>query len=210
MGSLHNITAPVAKATAAAPILTEGDVAGLSQDLTGALRVSASIGSVTASMDATATAAAPSYTEGTANPISQNLTGDQRVIAKIAASQTIGLAAGTAAIGTAGVTPAVTPALTRATVNITTATTTAIVGGTAAQTVRVYKILLNIAATQTLNIISSGGASLVGAAMSFAANGGLVLDFDGEPWFVTTSAEGLSFVTTTTGAVTGVVYYVKS
>jgi hypothetical protein len=35
---LHNITSPVAKATAAAPSLTEGDVAGLSQDLSGRLR----------------------------------------------------------------------------------------------------------------------------------------------------------------------------
>lgn len=122
----------------------------------------------------------------------------------------VGLPAGTSALGTVGVTPVTPAALTKATVNITTATTTAIVAGTAAQTVRVYKIILNIAATQTLNIISSGGASLVGAAMSFAANGGLILDFDGEPWFVTTTAEGLSFVTTTTGVVTGVVYYVKS
>lgn len=100
--------------------------------------------------------------------------------------------------------------LTKQTVNITTATTTAVVAGTASQFVRVYRIMLNIAATQTLNIISSGGSSLTGAAMSFAANGGLVLDFDGEPWFTTLTGEGLSFITTTTGAVTGIVYYIKA
>lgn len=99
--------------------------------------------------------------------------------------------------------------LTRQTVNITTATTTAIVTATASQAVRVYKMVLNVAAAQTLNIISSGGTSLVGAAMSFGANGGLVLDFDGEPWYVSVTGEGLSFVTTTTGAVTGTVYYRK-
>lgn len=103
MGSLHNITAPVAKATAAAPTITEGDVAGLSQDLSGNLRVAATIGSVSVSGDATATAAAPSYSEGTPNPISQNLTGDQRVIAKIAAAQTLGLVAGSSVIGKVGI-----------------------------------------------------------------------------------------------------------
>lgn len=100
--------------------------------------------------------------------------------------------------------------LTKVTVNITTATTTAIIAGTASQFVRVYKVVLNVAAAQTLNVITSGGASLVGAPMSFGANGGLVLDFDGEPWWTTLVAEGLSFVTTTTGAVTGTIYYIKA
>lgn len=86
---LHNITSPIARATAAAPSLTEDDVAGLSQDLSGNLRVLATVGSITASFDATATAAAPSYSEGTPNAVSQNLTGDLRTIAKIAAAQTL-------------------------------------------------------------------------------------------------------------------------
>lgn len=47
MADLHNITSPIAKATAAAPSYTEGDVAGLSQDLGGALRIA---GTVTASL----------------------------------------------------------------------------------------------------------------------------------------------------------------
>lgn len=42
MADLHNISSPIAKATAAAPTYIEGDVAGLSQDLSGGLRVSAS------------------------------------------------------------------------------------------------------------------------------------------------------------------------
>lgn len=100
--------------------------------------------------------------------------------------------------------------LTKQTVNITSGTSTAVIAGTAAQFVRVYRIMLNFAATQTLDIRSSGGTSLVGAAMSFGANGGLVLDFDGEPWLTTLTGEGLTLVTTTTGAVNGVVYYVKA
>lgn len=100
--------------------------------------------------------------------------------------------------------------LTKVTVNISTATTTALIAGTASQNVRVYKVVLNFGAAQTLDIIGSGGTSLVGGAMSFGANGGLVLDFDGEPWWTTPTAEGLSLITTTTGVVRGTVYYIKA
>lgn len=126
-------------------------------------------------------------------------------------ARSIGAAANT---GTGTLATALTPLsgtlLTRVGVNITTGTTTAIVAGTASQIVRVYQMTLNIAAAQTINIISSGGASLVGAAMSFAAAGQYTLMFSGQPWFVTTIAEGLSFVTSTTGAVTGTVHYIKA
>jgi hypothetical protein len=121
-------------------------------------------------------------------------------------------AAGNTGTGTAAValTELSGTRLTKVTLNITTATTTAVIAGTASQLVRVYKVVLNVAAAQTINVISSGGASLVGAPMSFGANGGLVLDFDGEPWWTTVVAEGLSLVTTTTGAVTGTIYYIKA
>lgn len=100
--------------------------------------------------------------------------------------------------------------LTKVTVNISTATTTTVVALTAAQSIRVYRMLLNFAAPQTMDIRSSVAGSLIGAAMTFGTGGWLVLDFDGEPWFVTTAGEALTFVTTTTGLVTGTVYYVKA
>lgn len=98
---------------------------------------------------------------------------------------------------------------TRATVNITTATTTAIVSATASQTTKVYRMMLNFAAAQTLDI-RSASTSLVGAPMTFAPGSGLILDFSGTPWFVTASNEALNFVTSTTGTITGWVDYVKS
>lgn len=98
---------------------------------------------------------------------------------------------------------------TRATVNITTATTTAIVGATASQTTRVLRMMLNFAGTQTLDI-QSASTSLVGAPMTFATGGGLILDFMGQPWFVTAVNEALNFVTTTTARITGFVDYAKS
>lgn len=135
----------------------------------------------------------------------------------------VGLNAGSAVVGKVGIdqtTPGTTNAvgfalnnpalLTKATVNISTATTTTVVSLTASNTIRVYKMLLNFSAAQTLNIISSGGTSLCGAPMTFGVGGGMVLDMDGDAWFTTVAGESLQFVTTTTGVVTGVVYYVKS
>lgn len=152
MGSLHNITAPVVKATAAAPTLTEGDVAGLSQDLSGNLRVLATIGTVSASFDATATAAAPSYTEGTANPISQNLTGDQRVIAKIAPAQTLATVTAVTAITNA------LPAGTNTLGGVTPVASAA--GG--------YSFL-NIAAGQATTTVKSGAGTLHAIVFNTAA-----------------------------------------
>jgi hypothetical protein len=99
---------------------------------------------------------------------------------------------------------------TKATLNITTATTTHVVTGTAAQTVRVYRMVLTCAAAQTIDIQSSGGTSLTGGPLTCAASGGIVVDFSGPPWWTSVSAEGIDFVTTTTGAIHGTVYYIKS
>lgn len=98
--------------------------------------------------------------------------------------------------------------LTKVQVNITTATTTELVALTASQFIRVYKVMLNIAAAQTIDF-RSNGVTLNGAPMSFAANGNLVLDFDGEPWFVSTISQNFAITSSTTGAITGVVYYRK-
>lgn len=77
----------VAKATAAAPTYSEGDVAApLSVDLAGGLRIT---GTINATSAATATAAAPSYVEGAASAFSQNLTGDLRTISKLAGGSAI-------------------------------------------------------------------------------------------------------------------------
>lgn len=103
MSQLFNISSPIAKATAAAPSYTEGNAEGLSQDLSGNLRVA--VGSVSANFDAQATAAAPSYTEATANPLSQNLTGDLRTVSKIASGQTL------ATVTTVGAVTGITNAL---------------------------------------------------------------------------------------------------
>lgn len=89
----------VAKATAAAPSYSEGDVAApLSVDLAGGLRIT---GTINATSATTNTAAAPSYSEGTSNAFSANLAGDLRVIAKQSGTWVIG--AGSALIGSTSI-----------------------------------------------------------------------------------------------------------
>lgn len=94
--------------------------------------------------------------------------------------------------------------------NITTATTTILVAASAGKTVKIYRVFLNIDATQTIDIQDTAGTTLVGGALAYAANGGIVFDFLGEPWFVTTSGLGFQFVTSTTGKVRGFIDYVQS
>lgn len=90
-------------------------------------------------------------------------------------------------------------------VNIATGTTTAVVAAVAGKIIRVYKVLLVAAAAQTLNI--EDGATPLTNVMTFATGIPLVLEFDQAPWFTTTAGNALNFVTTTTGQLSGRVYY---
>lgn len=112
--------------------------------------------------------------------------------------------------GSIGLIPSLqtTADLTEAVVNINTATTTAVVSATASQITRVYRLFLVFGATQTLDI-KDGTTSLTGV-MSFGPGAGLVLDFSERPWFTGTANTALNFVTTTTGQVSGRIYYVKA
>jgi hypothetical protein len=98
-----------AKATAAAPIYTEGQAAPLSQTLAGGLRIS---GTISAASSVHATAAAPTYVEGTDNPVSSDLAGNERVtVANFPATQPV---SGTVAVSNFPASQAVTGPLTDA------------------------------------------------------------------------------------------------
>lgn len=65
MADLHNIVSPIAKATAAAPTISEADVAGLSIDLNGHLRVITDSSGGTQPISRTATYTNSSITSAT-------------------------------------------------------------------------------------------------------------------------------------------------
>lgn len=86
-----------------------------------------------------------------------------------------------------------------------------IIAGTASQTIRVYKMFSVIggAATVTIKSGTAGGLDLTGA-MSITANGSIVLDFDGEPWFVTVAGDAFTWNQNAAIQTSGRVYYTRS
>lgn len=184
MGNLVNISSPIAKATAAAPLIAEGDVAGVSLDLAGNLRVA--VGAVSASFNATATAAAPSYSEGTPNPLSQNLTGDLRTISKQNGTWTV----------QPGNTPNTTAWLVQSPgflfANITTATTTTVKSGAGVLRGVTVNTKGTIASTITIYDNTAGSGTKIGTIDS--------LNLAGQFLFDVAFATGLTLVTTGTVA----------
>lgn len=83
-----------------------------------------------------------------------------------------------------------------------------IVSGVALQTIRVYKIFLVVGGVTNLTF-KDGATGLTGA-IPMLANGAFVLDFDTEPWFVTTA--GNSFIINSSSGVqiSGRCYYTQS
>lgn len=72
---------------------------------------------------------------------------------------------------------------------------------------RVYRIAFTVSSS-TLVQVRAGSTSLTGW-MPLGANGGMVLDFDGEPWFTTGTNEALSLDTTNSTGVAGRIYYTR-
>jgi hypothetical protein len=74
------------------------------------------------------------------------------------------------------------------TFNVTSVGISTPVAGVASQTVRVFRILVTVDATTTLNF--SDGATNFGDQFPLLANGSVVLDLTNEPWYITSSSNG--------------------
>jgi hypothetical protein len=84
-----------------------------------------------------------------------------------------------------------------------------LVAAVALQTVRVFRLFLVAAAAVVIKFKDGAGTDLTGP-ISLGAGGGIVLDFDGEPWFKTSA--GNAFILNLSGAVqvSGRIYYQQS
>lgn len=89
--------------------------------------------------------------------------------------------------------------------NISSATTTAVIAAVSNQLIKVYKAVILCAAAQTIDV-KDNTTSLTGP-MTFAVGVPLVLNLDGNPWWVASLGNALNFTTTTTGQVSGTLYY---
>lgn len=104
-----------------------------------------------------------------------------------------------------------TKALTNAAVTASSSGENTLVSGTAAQTIRVFKIVLVAASAASVSFKdAAGGTSLTGA-MPLTANGAMVLESnDGEPLFVSATAGAFILNLSAAVTVTGFVQYTKS
>lgn len=122
------------------------------------------------------------------------------------AAQDSTLTGGTAKFGFAEPT---TAGLTRASISVAASGDNTVIAGVGGQTIRVFRIFFVTAAAVNVTIKDGAGTSLTGA-MSFLPNGGMVLDFTNEPWFVTSTANAFIINLSTAVQTSGAVYYTQS
>lgn len=122
------------------------------------------------------------------------------------ASQDSTLTGGTAKFGFAEPT---TAGLSRAAISISSSGDNTIIAGVGGQTIRIFRIFFVVSGAVSVTIKDGAGTSLTGA-MAFLANGGLVLDFTNEPWFVTSTANAFIINLGTAVQTSGAVYYTQS
>lgn len=148
---------------------------------------------------------------------------DTAVVVTAIISSTIALAASTASIGSAtiigslpaGTNPlgkfnynATTAQLTSGIINFSALGTAVIVTGVASTTIKVYRMLLTNGTATNLTF-QSNSAALTGA-LSLAASQQIKLDLDGEPWFVTNTADNFDIQISATSQISGRIYYLQS
>jgi hypothetical protein len=102
-----------------------------------------------------------------------------------------------------------TAALTSAAIDFTATGDNTLVSATASQTTKVYKLFLIVGAATNLTFKNGASTSLTGA-MSFGANGTMTIDFDGEPWFTTSTNTAFILNQSGTAQVSGRIYYIKN
>lgn len=121
---------------------------------------------------------------------------------------------GTAAAATTGwpvkfQTPT-TSGLTAASVSVAASGDNTLVAGVAAQTVRVFRIFFVVAGAVNIQFKAATGGTALTGVMTMSAGGALVLDFSGEPWFVTATAGAFVLNLSAAVQVSGAVYYTQS
>lgn len=83
-----------------------------------------------------------------------------------------------------------------------------LISGVASKTIRVHKLFFVV--DGTTNITFKNGSTAVTGAMSLTANGSFVLDFDGEPWFLTSPGNAFALNQSGTAQISGRIYYTQS
>jgi hypothetical protein len=83
-----------------------------------------------------------------------------------------------------------------------------IVPGVGGQTIRIWRIRYNVGGST--NITYQSGVTALSGPLTFSTGGGEVLDFSGDPWYVTALGEDFKFASTNAVQVGGTVWYTQS
>ena len=100
--------------------------------------------------------------------------------------------------------PVATSQLTAATIDTSTIGDNTLVTPTASQTTKVYKMVLGISPSTTIRI-KNGATTLTGPIKVSS----MTLDFDSEPWFVTSANSTLTLWLNEATNAAGRIYYIK-
>lgn len=102
-----------------------------------------------------------------------------------------------------------TARLTSASIDVASSGDNTLITGVTGQTIRVWRLFVVVDAAVNL-IFKDGASTNLTGTMVMTASGAITLDFDSEPWFVTSA--GNAFILNLSGAVgaRGRVYYTQS
>ena len=99
---------------------------------------------------------------------------------------------------------------TRVAINAASSGDNTLVALTSGQTIRAHKFFLIASGTVNIKFRDGTGGTDFHPAIPLYAGGGVALDFDGDPWFVTTAGNALVLNLSAAVQVSGVLYYSKS
>lgn len=109
----------------------------------------------------------------------------------------------------AGVTISPSPTyLTATAINLSSTGSNTIVAGATGLKVRVYRLLLTTQAATTVTF-QDGSSNLTGA-IGLGANGAIVLDNTGDPWFQTGTGNTFALTQSATATITGAIWYTQT
>lgn len=151
----------------------------------------------------TATFNPPAITTVTFNGIAQPVTGS-------ISNSTVSVVNASGSVLADNLNAKTTTSLSSATINTASTGDQTIIAGSGSQTIRVMRLIMTVSAAT--NLIFKNGASGFAwtGAMSMTANGSIVLDYTGEPWYVTSTANGFIINQSGTAQMSGTIWYTQS
>lgn len=103
----------------------------------------------------------------------------------------------------------VTANLSSASINFSTTGDNTIIAGVSGQTIRVFKAFFNVSAATNITFKDGAATNLTGA-LNLSSGQGMTLDFDSEPWFITSAGNAFIINQSGTAQVSGRIYYMQS